>query len=61
MPQPELTDNIPIKRKHANAEDVFKAGKVGDAIFAYYLKHGKMPTDPTQVVGMSINEQSDKD
>lgn len=42
MPLPIVTE---VKKpRHATAKDVRAAAAVGDAVFAYFEKHGRFPT-----------------
>ncbi|MCJ8272546.1 MAG: hypothetical protein MJK04_24495 [Psychrosphaera sp.] len=43
--------------EHTTPDDVRKAALTGDAVCAYFLKHGKMPTNKAQLAEMMLSEQ----
>ena len=53
MPQPVLTHsheaNSSKTKQSATFQDVKSAAKTGDAIFAFYTKHGRFPKDASEL------------
>ena len=53
MPQPVLTHsheaNSSKTKQTATFQDVKSAAKTGEAIFAFYTKHGRFPKDASEL------------